>query len=370
MNERPETKYAWNGDVALAYQVFGSGPVDLVYMQGGAGSHVDLNWESPYLGAVPTGAGPARTRDPHGPTRLGVLGPLLARRRGAARGPGRRPRRGDGCGGLRARRHLRLVRDRVTRDVVRGHEPASGRPVWCSAIPSRRTAPPTRRRGRSRRSSGRRSARRSGRAGGRRSGRWTRGSAMSGSVWSGSCRSAERPSRPAPSSPRSERFHRADVRAILPSIHVPTLVVGIRDGEGWTEQLILNPRFVAERIAGARLIEPPAADNAWFHWYARAPVDPPRDRGAARGRPRGAGVVRSGARDGAVHRHRRLDRNGGHDGRREVARPARRTRPDRERHHRPRSGGPYVRGTGDGFLATFDGPARGVRCAAGARRRR
>jgi len=42
----PETKYAWNGDVALAYQVFGDGPVDLVYVEGYA-SHVDMNWESP-----------------------------------------------------------------------------------------------------------------------------------------------------------------------------------------------------------------------------------------------------------------------------------------------------------------------------------
>ena len=48
MARRPEVRYAWNGDVALAYQVFGVGPVDLVYLQGFV-SHVDLNWESQYL---------------------------------------------------------------------------------------------------------------------------------------------------------------------------------------------------------------------------------------------------------------------------------------------------------------------------------
>ena len=48
MTERPETRYAWNGDVALAYQVIGDGPVDLIYYQG-LESHVDLNWESPRL---------------------------------------------------------------------------------------------------------------------------------------------------------------------------------------------------------------------------------------------------------------------------------------------------------------------------------
>jgi hypothetical protein len=36
----PETRYAWNEDVALAYQVIGDGPVDLVYYQG-LESHVD-----------------------------------------------------------------------------------------------------------------------------------------------------------------------------------------------------------------------------------------------------------------------------------------------------------------------------------------
>jgi pimeloyl-ACP methyl ester carboxylesterase len=47
MHERPETRYAWvNEHVAIAYQVVGDGPVDLVYLQGYA-SHVDMNWEWP-----------------------------------------------------------------------------------------------------------------------------------------------------------------------------------------------------------------------------------------------------------------------------------------------------------------------------------
>jgi pimeloyl-ACP methyl ester carboxylesterase len=39
-----ETRYAWNGDAALAYQVVGSGPVDLVYVPG-LYSNVERNWE-------------------------------------------------------------------------------------------------------------------------------------------------------------------------------------------------------------------------------------------------------------------------------------------------------------------------------------
>ncbi len=49
MAATPETRFAWNGDVSLAYQVLGDGPIDLVYLQGYV-SHVDLNWDGPALG--------------------------------------------------------------------------------------------------------------------------------------------------------------------------------------------------------------------------------------------------------------------------------------------------------------------------------
>ena len=42
----PETQYAKSGDVNIAYQVFGEGPVDLVYMPGFI-SHVELSWGLP-----------------------------------------------------------------------------------------------------------------------------------------------------------------------------------------------------------------------------------------------------------------------------------------------------------------------------------
>ena len=42
----PTTQYALSGDVAIAYQVFGSGPLDLVITPG-ALSHVELQWEDP-----------------------------------------------------------------------------------------------------------------------------------------------------------------------------------------------------------------------------------------------------------------------------------------------------------------------------------
>jgi pimeloyl-ACP methyl ester carboxylesterase len=42
----PETRYARNGDVRIAYQVVGDGPVDLIVVPGLV-SHLDLTWEDP-----------------------------------------------------------------------------------------------------------------------------------------------------------------------------------------------------------------------------------------------------------------------------------------------------------------------------------
>jgi hypothetical protein len=43
--EVPEVRYARNGDVNIAFQVVGSGPVDLLYIPGWI-SHLDL-WRDP-----------------------------------------------------------------------------------------------------------------------------------------------------------------------------------------------------------------------------------------------------------------------------------------------------------------------------------
>ena len=42
----PETRYAKSGDVNVAYQVVGDGPIDLVYVPGFI-SHLDVFWEHP-----------------------------------------------------------------------------------------------------------------------------------------------------------------------------------------------------------------------------------------------------------------------------------------------------------------------------------
>jgi pimeloyl-ACP methyl ester carboxylesterase/class 3 adenylate cyclase len=46
--KRPETKYARSGDINIAYQVIGEGPVDIVYVPGWV-SHLEYGWEEPSL---------------------------------------------------------------------------------------------------------------------------------------------------------------------------------------------------------------------------------------------------------------------------------------------------------------------------------
>ena len=42
----PETRYAKSGEVRIAYQVVGRGPLDLVYVPGFV-SNIELFWEMP-----------------------------------------------------------------------------------------------------------------------------------------------------------------------------------------------------------------------------------------------------------------------------------------------------------------------------------
>jgi len=46
VNDIPEIRYARNGDVALAYQVLGEGPIDLVFLPGFI-TNLEIAWENP-----------------------------------------------------------------------------------------------------------------------------------------------------------------------------------------------------------------------------------------------------------------------------------------------------------------------------------
>ena len=92
----PVTRYAKSGDVHIAYQVFGSGPIDLVFVPGFV-SHIENYWDQPDLARWLPSSIQLR---PCGNIRQARDRPLRPRVRSSVVGPayGRCPRR-HGCRG-------------------------------------------------------------------------------------------------------------------------------------------------------------------------------------------------------------------------------------------------------------------------------
>ena len=148
-----------------------------------------------------------------------------------------------------------------------------------------------------------------------------------------------------------------DVRDVLPSIRVPTLVLH-RRGDSFMG--VEHSRFMAERIPGAKLVELEGGDNMFsigdseallgeieeFLTGERHRVEPDRML---------ATVLFTDICNSTEHAARMGDRSW----RFMLERHDALFRRSLERHR-----GNEVKRTGDGFLATFDGPARAIRCAA------
>ena len=155
-------------------------------------------------------------------------------------------------------------------------------------------------------------------------------------------------------------FHRmyfgTDAQPILASIRVPTLLLH-RVGD------LLEPidasRFMAGLIPGARLIELDGDDHVWFAGDTDSIVDPIQEfmTGArpAHDLDRVLATVLFTDIVGSTELAARL---GDTAWKELLAAHDERARTEIERHR-----GTYVHTTGDGLLATFDGPARAVRCA-------
>jgi hypothetical protein len=150
-----------------------------------------------------------------------------------------------------------------------------------------------------------------------------------------------------------------DARHVLPTITAPDARAA---PDGRSHDPRGAGRAIAAAIPGARFVELPGD--------AHLPVSDPDQiideveeflTGAA-----GRTATRPHAGHGPLHRHRRLDCPRGRARRPDLAaahRPPRRPDASRDRAP-PRPAGETL---GDGFLATFDGPARAIRCAAAAR---
>ena len=146
-----------------------------------------------------------------------------------------------------------------------------------------------------------------------------------------------------------------DLRGVLPTLRVPTLVIHAVDDivpVQWG-------RYVAEHIPGATMLEVAGRDHAPWLYEGDAAIDA-IERFLTGSHPRAStqralrtilftdivGSTERAAAMGDERWHAVLDR---HD---EVTRDA-----------VVRFGGRVLKSTGDGHLATFDGPAQAIRCA-------
>ena len=149
-----------------------------------------------------------------------------------------------------------------------------------------------------------------------------------------------------------------DVRSLLPSISAPTLILH-RLGDEVIP--IDHARYLADKIPGARLIELPGTSHAYTagttepfleaieEWVTGSAPSHVTDEQRVLATVLFTDIVDSTARAASLGDHRWRDLLDEHDA--VIDRLLERNR------------GRRVKSTGDGLLATFDGPARAVRCA-------
>jgi class 3 adenylate cyclase len=355
--EHREIRYAWNGDIALAYRVFGDGPVDLLYLQGNA-SNVELSSEHPGLARffrdlgryarvivtdrrglgcserfTPVDTPPVETLMEDILTVLDDVGserPVVMATSDcgffvcpfAATHPGR-----TAALILYGASPTWLVSDEIPwgRSAYELDEACRwARENWGTGAWSRRAHP-------SIASDDRQIA---------WFARYERLSLSPGALYS-----------------EASRFAETDIRAVLPLIQVPTLVLHrLNDGEESVE----GGRYIAAHIPGARLVELDGGDH--FPWVGdelsvirevEQFLSSTREEEAALDRVLATvlftDIVGSTARAAELGDRRWQDLLARHD--------------STVRALLGRYRGREIDTAGDGFFAAFDGPARAVRCA-------
>ena len=357
--ERSETRYARSGDLSIAYQVVGDGPFDLVYVPGWV-SNIELMWEEPGL---------ARFLE-----RLASFSRLiLFDKRGTGLSD---PVPTDGLPTLEERMDdVRAVMDAVgsERAALLGHSEGGNMCVLFTATYPERTtalllvgsyakrlrsqdypwAPTVEQR--------------------------TREIEETESTWG----SPEAFRALAPSKAGDQAFQRwigrylrqsaspkaaaalmrmntqIDVRDVLPTIGVPTLLIYRTDD---ADVQVDEGRYIAERIPGSRFVELPGIDHLMWTGDTDALLD--EIEGFL------TGVRRGPDPDRVLATVLFTDVVGSTETANRVGDRAWRSLLDR--HHQvirrelERWRGREIDTAGDGFLATFDGPARGIRCAVAA----
>jgi class 3 adenylate cyclase/pimeloyl-ACP methyl ester carboxylesterase len=354
----PETQYAKSGGVNIAYQVVGDGPVDLVYVPGWV-SHVELAWELPDLA--------------RGFERLASFSRLILF-----------DKRGTGMSDPVAEHELpsleqrmddvRAVMDAVgsERAAIFGASEGGNMSMLFAASYPERTAAlaifgSTAKRIRSddypwAPTWGARQA-----AFAYVEENWTTGlgwEEMAPSL--DPARLAElgryyrRCASPGAAVALMKMNTHVDVRAVLPSIRVPTVVMHRTED---TDAKVEEGRYIASQIPGARFVEFPGADHAWWTLDRDGILEEIEELvTGVRPAPEPNRVLATVLFTDIAGSTERLRELGDHAWAELLERHHAVVRRELERFR-----GREIDNAGDGFLATFDGPARAVRCAVAAR---
>jgi pimeloyl-ACP methyl ester carboxylesterase len=154
-----------------------------------------------------------------------------------------------------------------------------------------------------------------------------------------------------------ESAFRIDVRPILPTIVVPTLVIHARDDPAVPVQ---GGRYLADQIPGARMLEVDGTDHApWFTEPDRITAEVEKLlTGSHAAPPQSHRALRTVLFTDMVASTRRAAETGDERWRAVLQRFSEVTTELTERF-----GGRVVKSTGDGHLITFDGPTQAIRCA-------
>ncbi|MEB4211446.1 adenylate/guanylate cyclase domain-containing protein [Mycobacterium sp. 94-17] len=151
-------------------------------------------------------------------------------------------------------------------------------------------------------------------------------------------------------------FLRTDIRPVLGSIQAPTLVLHRRDDRHVTGG---HPRYVAERIPHARLLELDGSDNVWFAGDCDQVLDEIESfvAGSRKATPTSR-VLSTVLFTDIVGSTERAEALGD-----EAWTAALDAHNQVVEKHVAGARGDVIKFTGDGALATFDGPARAINCA-------
>jgi class 3 adenylate cyclase len=355
---QPETSYAWLGRDRIAYQVLGQGPPDLV-MTGASLGHLDITWEDPGLALFlrslasfsrvilfnrrGTGASDPLPPDPLPPwesyaEELGAVLNAVGSQRTAILAE--LDAAAIFFAGTRPQRTSALILVHTSAKGAASHDYPIGIPaeaaeallaqfdqLWGTEAMAAMLVP--------------------SRAGDARFGRWF-------------ARAQRTSLSPRAAQPYVRAMMEVDVRPILPLVQAPTLILYRRDVQSFSVE---QGRYLAEHIHGAKLVELPGADAtlAWeapelaldliqqFLTGAHRPAEPNRMLATVLF----SDIVASTKQASRLGDRRWRELLNVHD---ELARRL-----------VEEFGGRLVKTTGDGLLATFDGPGRGIRCASALR---